>query len=301
VVGGPTLLPMFKLSGELAKLPFKVEFTTISGGPAVLDAFRANALDVGAGNDIPAIHETWLGFDVKIIAVTRRHSRVQLGIAPGSNIRTLTDLRGKKIAYSAGQAQGSLVLRVLKRYGIKKSEVQLIPLPSRNDVYVNALVAHLVDAAPIGGTVFAKHFIDQYGRDGARLLAPDHVVENPGNLWVKAELLKDPAKAAAVKAYLKSYIRAALWAESHKQQWIDEYYIKNQGLSRGDAEYVAANLGTLKILDNWDQAIRDEQDTINFMAEETGQRPFDAHRMFDRRFEAVAAQTLRQVKGEYAR
>src|ERR1700722_10985398 len=70
VVGGPTLLPMFKLSGELAKLPFKVEFTTISGGPGVLDAFRANALDVGAGNDIPAIHETWVGFDVKIVAVT---------------------------------------------------------------------------------------------------------------------------------------------------------------------------------------------------------------------------------------
>jgi sulfonate transport system substrate-binding protein len=301
VVGGPTLLPMFKLSGELTRLPFKVEFTTISGGPGVLDAFRANALDIGAGNDIPAIHETWLGFDVRIIAVMQRHSRVQLGVAPGSNIRTLADLRGKKIAYSAGQAQGSLVLRVLKRYGIKKSEVQLIPLPSRGDVYVNALVAHLVDVAPIGGTVFAKHFVDQYGRDGARLLTPDHVVENPANLWVKAELLKDPAKAAAVKAYLKSYIRASLWVESHKAQWINEYYIKNQGLSRADAEYVTASIGTLDILDNWGQAIRDEQDTINFMAAETGQKPFDAHRMFDRRFEAVAAQTLREAKGEYAR
>jgi sulfonate transport system substrate-binding protein len=299
VVGGPTLLPMFRLSGELARLPFKAEFTTFAGGPSVLDAFRANALDVAAGNDIPAIHETWLGFDVKIIAVTQRRNAphpAQFGIAPGSNIRSLADLKGKKIAYSAGQAQGSLVLRVLKRYGINKSDVQLIPLPSRNDVYANALAARLVDAAPLGATVAAKHFIDKYGSDGAKLLVPDHIVENPGNLWVKAELLKDPAKAAAVKAYLKSYIRASLWVENHKEHWIDQFYIKDQGLSRADAEYVTANIGSLDILDHWDQAIRDEQDTINFMAVETGQKPFDAHRMFDRRFETVAAQTLREIK-----
>jgi sulfonate transport system substrate-binding protein len=89
--------------------------------------------------------------------------------------------------------------------------------------------------------------------------------------------------------------------ENHKEQWIDEYYIKNQGLSRADAEYVTANIGTLDILDHWDQAIRDEQDTINFMAAETGQKPFDAYRMFDRRFETVAAQTLREVKNKYSR
>jgi sulfonate transport system substrate-binding protein len=300
IVGGPTLLPMFRLSGELVRLPFKANFTTFSGGPAVLDAFRANALDVGSGNDIPAIHETWLGFDIRIVAMAVRRNAphpAQFGIAPGSNIRTFADLRGKKIAYSAGQAQGSLVLRVLKRYGIRKSEVQLVPLPSRYDVYVNALAAHLVDAAPLGATVAAKHFIDKYGRDGARLLTPDHVVENPINLWVKADLLKDPAKAAAVKAYIRAYIRASLWVETHKKQWIEQYYMKDQGLSREDAEYVTANIGSLDFLTNWDQAIRNEQDTVDFIAAETGRKPFDARRIFDRRFEAVAAAAKKSVPG----
>ena len=291
---------MFRLSGELARLPFKVDFTTFSGGPSVLDAFRANALDIGLGNDIPAIHETWLGFNIKIIAVIQRRNvphPAQFGIAPGSNIHTLADLRGKRIAYSAGQMQGSVVLRVLKRYGIKKSEVQLIPLPSRNDVYVNALSARLVDAAPIGGTVFAKHFIDQYGRDGAKTARARPYRGKSCQPVGKSRAPGEPSKAAAVKAYLKAYIRASVWVEAHKQEWIEQYYMKNQGLSREDAEYVSANIGTLDILDNWDQAIRDEQDTINFMASETGQKPFNAYRMFDRRFEAVAAQTLREAKG----
>lgn len=301
VVGGPTLQTAFRLSGELQKLPFKVVFTTFAGGPAVLDAFRAKALDVGSGNDIPAIHETFLGFDVRIIAVARRRNLpnpVRFGIAPGANIRTLADLRGKKIAYSAGQAQGSIVLRTLRRYGIRKDEVQLVPLPSRNDVYVNALVSHLVDAAPLGATVFSKHFVDNYGKDGAKLLAPDGVPENPIDLWVRAETLQDPAKAAAIKYYLKAYIRAQHWVNRHPEDWIRNYYMKDQGLSRPDAEYLVRNGGEIELLGNWDQAIRDEQDTVNFMAAETGQKPFDARRIFDRRFEPVAAKEVQAIKGE---
>ncbi len=295
VVGGPALETAFKLSGELQKLPFTVVFTTFAGGPAVLDAFRAKALDVGSGNDIPAIHETFLGFDIRIVAVGgRRRSKigVSFGIAPGANIRTPADLRGKRIAYSAGQAQGSVVLRTLRRYGIRKDQVTLVPLPSRNDVYVNALKSHLVDAAPLGPTVFTKHYIDDYGRDGARILSPAGVAENPIDLWVRTETLKDPAKAAAIKLYLQAYIRAQHWVDTHREEWIQGYYIKNQGLSHADADYLVKGSGELVLLANWDQAIRDEQDTVNFMAQETGQKPFDARRIFDRRFEAVAAQAL---------
>ncbi|MEI9988632.1 MAG: ABC transporter substrate-binding protein [Rhizomicrobium sp.] len=295
VVGGPTLETAFRLSGELQRLPFKVVFTTFSGGPAVLDAFRANALDVGLGNDIPAIHETFIGFDVRIVAVAGRRggtSGVSFGIAPGANIRTPADLRGKRIAYSAGQAQGSVVLRTLSRYGIAKDQVTLVPLPSRNDVYVNALKSHLVDAAPLGATVFTKHYIDDFGRDGARILTPAGVPENPINLWVRTDTLKDPAKAAALKLYLQAYIRAQHWVDTHREQWIDAYYIKNQGLSHADADYLVSSTGAFVFLANWDQAIRDEQETINFMARETGQKPFDARTIFDRRFESVAAQAL---------
>jgi sulfonate transport system substrate-binding protein len=294
VVGGPSLEIAFKLSGELQKLPFKVVFTTFAGGPAVLDAFRAKALDVGMGNDIPAIHETFIGFDIRIIAVggRRRKVGVSFGIAPGANIRTPADLRGKRIAYSAGQAQGSVVLRTLRRYGIAKNQVTLVPLPSRNDVYVNALKSHLIDAAPLGPTVFTKHYIDDYGRDGARILQPAGVEENPVDIWVRAETLKDPGKAAALKLYLQAYFRARHWIDTHREEWIQGYYIKNQGLTHDDADYLVKGVENLSFYTNWDQAIRDEQDTVNFMAQETGQKPFDARRIFDRRFEAVAAQAL---------
>ena len=41
-------------------------------------------------------------------------------IPPGTTVNTPADLRGKKIAYSPGQAQGALVLKVLKKAGLAK-------------------------------------------------------------------------------------------------------------------------------------------------------------------------------------
>lgn len=106
--------------------------------------FRADALDVGSVADIPPIHATWTGLKVKIIAAKFRkdpvaHPIYQLGIAPGVEVKTLADLRGKRIAFSPGQAQGALVLRVLQAAGLKKQDVNLIKLPSKGDTYPVAL------------------------------------------------------------------------------------------------------------------------------------------------------------------
>ena len=56
---------------------------------------------------------------------------------PASTVAGLDDLRGKTIAYSPGQAQGALVLRVLHKAGLTKDDVELVELPSTGDVYVD--------------------------------------------------------------------------------------------------------------------------------------------------------------------
>ena len=125
VVGAATDLAL-RLSGEWDKLPFQLEIVNITGGPASIAAFHANALDVAAGNDIPPIECQFIGLNPRIVAVTLRRDtdppEVVYGIAPKAQIKTLADLRGKKIAYSPGQMQGSVVLRTLVLAGLKQSE-----------------------------------------------------------------------------------------------------------------------------------------------------------------------------------
>ena len=99
-VGDPTVKVALELSGLNKELDFKVEFANISGGPQTTEAFRANALDVGSVADIPPIHATWTGLDVRIIASAFRqdavnHPLYELGVAPGAGISSLEELRGK--------------------------------------------------------------------------------------------------------------------------------------------------------------------------------------------------------------
>lgn len=294
-IGDPQIEFALRQSGEIKKLPFKVNWANITGGPNSLQAFRAKALDLGTGADIPPIHAHWTGLPVKIVAARFRqdpinHPIYQIGIAPGAGIRTLADLRGKRIAYSPGQAQGALVLRVLQKVGLSQKDVRLVELPSTTSVYGNALQSRLVDAAPLA-VVFAKRYLASYAKDGAKVL-PHGLRDDPIFLFAPASVLSDPAKAAAIREYVKFWAKAIRWIESHPDLWAQAYYVKDQGLNAEDARYTVQSYGTADIPADWSAAIARHQQSIDLIAKETGQKRFPAAELFDRRFERVAFDAL---------
>ncbi|GLZ80659.1 sulfonate ABC transporter periplasmic sulfonate-binding protein SsuA [Actinorhabdospora filicis] len=293
VIGDPATKIALQLSGELDKFSFPIEWANISGGPQTLEAFRADALDIGAVAEIPAIHATWTNLPVKIVASKFRqdplaHPVYRLGVAPGVTVSTLADLRGKKIAFSPGQAQGALILRVLKKAGLTKDDVQLIELPSTGDVYPNALAAKQVDVAPIGG-VAVPRYLAKYGKDGATAI--DHGLrDDPSHLYVRTETLEDPGKAAAIAEYVKAWGRATKWVYEHPQEWIQGYYVADQHISKEDGEYLVQNAGQPDVPADWSDVIARHQETIDLLAAHTGNPVFKSENLFDRRFEKIGAE-----------
>ncbi|NUT37593.1 MAG: ABC transporter substrate-binding protein [Hamadaea sp.] len=295
VVGDKEHQKAIEYSGEAKNLTFEVEWTALSGGPQTLEAFRAKALDIGAVADIPPIHSHWTGIPTRIVASRFRqdplnHAIYRLGIAPGAGVTTLADLRGKKVAYSPGQAQGALVLRVLRKAGLTKKDVQLIELPSTGDVYVNALASRQVEVAPIGG-VQVKRYEAKYAKDGASTIAHG-LRDDPGHLYAPITVLADPGKAAAIRQYVQVWARAWRWREANPQEWIERYYVKDQGLSAEDGRWLVENAGKADIPASWSDAIVRHQETIDLLATETGNKPLKAEDLYDRRFETVAADAL---------
>ncbi|MFJ4029220.1 ABC transporter substrate-binding protein [Paenarthrobacter sp. NPDC089989] len=290
VVGDPTVQVALELSGLDKKLSFPVKFANISGGPATTEAFRANALDVGSVADIPPIHATWTGLDVRIIASVFRedavnHPLYELGIAPGAGITDLQGLRGKKIAYSPGQAQGALVLRVLEKAGLQQSDVKLVELPSTGDAYSTALSSKQVDAAPLGG-VQIKRYLAKYGADGGTTLRHG-LRDDPGHLYSPAKVLDDPAKAAALAEYVDLWGQAQRWIQDHPKEWLEGYYVKNQGLSPEDGQYLIDSAGVRELPTSWSEAIARHQQTIDLLAREQKKPKLDAAKLYDLRFEAI--------------
>lgn len=295
VIGDPTTQAVLEHTGWLKGLPFTIKWAEITGGPGITEAFHAKVLDAGSAMNIPPIHAIWVGIPVKMVAVRLRSDwqerpTFQLAIAPGAKVDSLKDLRGKRIAYSPGQAQGELVLKILQAQGISPKEVTLVEAPSTAaDAYINALVGGLVDAAPIGAGAPTKRYLDNYAREGARVLKHGQR-DDFQTIYVREEVLRDPAKAAALRQYVQLWARAAAWQNANRDEWARIYYVRDQGLSPADASHVVLAEGHRVVPGDWNEAIAIERGSVALMAQETGRKPFDAEILFDRRFEPVAAQ-----------
>jgi sulfonate transport system substrate-binding protein len=294
-VGDPATQVALEESGLIDDLDVDVEWANISGGPKTLEAFRADALDVGAVADIPPLFAQWTGTDVKIVAARETvdpldHPTYELGVAPGVDVKDLSDLAGKKIAYSPGQAQGALVLRTLQKAGLSQSDVDLVEMTSVDDSFVNALASKAVDVAPLGQTL-VKTYLAKYERDGATTI-PSGLRDDAWTLYAPTEVLEDANKAAALKKYVAVWAKAQDWINEHPDEFAQAFYVDHEGLSPEDAKYVVDALGKFSVPTNWDDFIQREKETADLLAEEQDHENLDVPSLFDRRYEKAIAEAV---------
>ncbi|MFJ7085110.1 ABC transporter substrate-binding protein [Streptomyces griseus] len=277
-------------AGLKKDLAFTVsEWPNLSAGPDIIQGFRAESIDLASNAGIPPIQAKAIGVDTKIVAVQVRPLPLYtFATAPGSDIASAEDFRGKKIGFSQGQAQGVVVLRALKAAGLKNSDVELVALPSTQ--FLTALQSKQVDVAPLGEPTLTK-YLDQYGKDGATGLKTD-VVDLLTVLWAPVAVLDDPAKAAAVRNFVPLWAKGLVWAWEHQDEWIDTYYVKDQGVSVVDGKRIVSSLNKPQFPLSWDKAIQWEQETADLMAEGGFVPKQDVADLFDRRFERLAAESV---------
>ena len=292
-IGDPQVQAIVQASGldkQLTDAGVKVEWANLSGGPQTIQAFRGDKLDCGAVADIPSLFAAWTGTSTRIVfqSVTvdpLRYPLYQLGVAPGAKVASLADLRGKKIAYSAGQAQGALVLRVLQKAGLTRKDVDLVDMTSTVDSYVTALGSKAVDVAPLGAA-YAKIYTDKYA---GGTTVPTGIRDDAATLYCLTKSVRDAGKAAALKVYVGVRTRALLWANAHPDEFAKAYLEDVQGLGPAAAQAVNAVTGKTGIPATWDNADARLQATADLLAAEQGHQKLDVQTLVDRRFEPVEA------------
>ena len=284
-IGDPKVKKQLELSGLISRIPFQVDWQNVTGGPQTLEAFRASALDAGAVGDTPPIHAAFTGLDIKIVAVhLRDKASMRLALTPGLALQSLSELRGKRIAYAPGQAQGALVLRVLERARLATSDVTLVELTSSE--FKDALASKQVDVAPLSGPIL-RRYLKQHKAAGARAI-PHGERDSLSFLYVRTEVLEDPGKAAALRAYVRLRAEAQLWASEHAERWMQAYYVQDQGLSEEDARAIIEVDISPRFPSDWRDAIALTQETVDLLAAASGRRPFKAESIFDLRFQEAA-------------
>ncbi|MEV5172232.1 ABC transporter substrate-binding protein [Streptomyces flaveolus] len=285
----------FRLA-KLRGLPFTVsDWVNIGAGPDVINAFRARSLDLANNAGIPPIQAHYQGFDAKIVAIDiTRKPNYLFATRPGSDIRAVADFKGRKLAFSQGQAQGVVLLRALKKAGLAYDEVKLVPLTSNQ--FFTALQSGQVDVAPLAINQ-APAYLKQYASKGARSI-PTDVVDLLNLLWAPQSVLNDPAKAAAIAAYIPQWAKGQVWQYEHPDVWNEEFYVKTQNLTPAQARGITELANKPLFPPSWDEAVTWEQETADLLAEGGFVKKFDVSSLFDHRFESLAAEA---VPEEYRR
>jgi sulfonate transport system substrate-binding protein len=279
-----------RTSGELGKLPFRVrDWPNIQAGPDVIQGFRARSIDLATNAGIPPIQARAINLDARIVAVqTRKDPLYVLATAPGSTVGGVGDLRGRKIGFSQGQAQGLVVLRTLKEQGLTPKDVKLVTLSSTQ--FLVALQSGQIDVAPLGEPTLTK-YLHQYGPDGARSI-PINAVDYLTVLWSPAEVLADARKAAAIRSFIPFWARSKVWAHENPAAWIDAYYVKDQAITAADGRRIVEADDKPTFPRDWSKAQAWQQESADLLAEGGFIRPIKAADLFDRRFETIAADAV---------
>jgi sulfonate transport system substrate-binding protein len=110
-----------------AKLGYKVNYTEFQETPAITEAFGAGKADFVLLAEVPALVVKASKIDVRITSISSALGTT-IVVAPDSPIKSIADLKGKKIGILAGTGEDYGLLKTLANAGLQPDDVQLLNL-----------------------------------------------------------------------------------------------------------------------------------------------------------------------------
>ncbi|WP_046113961.1 ABC transporter substrate-binding protein [Aquincola tertiaricarbonis] len=124
----------------------KVEWLFFKGaGPAVNEALTTGQLDFAFQGDLPAIVAKSAGLKTQLIFATGVRSNIYIGVPPDSPLKTVADLRGKRVSLFRGTNMHLPALRLLEAHGLAEKDLKILNLDTAG--YLAALSTKDIDAA----------------------------------------------------------------------------------------------------------------------------------------------------------
>jgi NitT/TauT family transport system substrate-binding protein len=245
-------LGIFKKHGLDLKI---VDFT---GGSRMTQAMAADALDIGdgAGTEMALIAK-----GAPMIAVCETAGPIPfigIGVPWDSPIKTIGDLKGKKIGYSsAGSLTDWLTKELARKQGWQAGDVSGVSIGNGASSIIAAFREHLIDADVAVTSLFLAMEENKTGR----LLFPVTKYEGnlaAGTLYASRHIVE--ANPDAVRAFVAGWIETVDYIRTHKAETVKiesaitgfpetvmaKDYDLTVGMFTKDCKFDAESLATLK-------------------------------------------------------
>lgn len=209
----------------------QVAWKEFPAGPQMLEALAVGAIDFGAVGNTPPVFAQAAGKDLKYIGYEVVPQNAQALLIPAnSSIRTLADLKGKRIAVQKGSSAHELLAKVLQKAGLSWQDIQPIWLPPADaraafdkqsidawsiwEPYLSAAELDAKAKVLIDGQAFARTY-------SFYIANPQFIEQHPGG----------------TEKILQSLNTADQWVLQHQQQAL-KIYQQSTGLKQNIAQRV---------------------------------------------------------------
>ena len=193
-------------------LGIEVKWIDFQFGPPLLEAINVGSVDFGYVGDSPPIFAQAGGAKIRYVAAVKSEGNTQAIIVPqDSPIRTLADLKGKRVAFGNGSSAHNLLVAALEKAGLSWGDITPAPLAPADATA--AFVKGSVDAWSIWDPYLALAEL----KEKARVIVFDKDVHKPNAFYIAAAdfVEKYPSLVARLNAVFASEGR---WADTHHEE-----------------------------------------------------------------------------------
>jgi sulfonate transport system substrate-binding protein len=197
------------LENAFKPLGIEIKWIDFQFGPPLLEAINVGSVDFGYVGDAPPIFAQAGGARIRYVAAVKSDGRTQAIIVPkDSPIKTLADLKGKRVAFGKGSSAHNLLVAALEKAGLSWTDITPAPLAPADATA--AFVKGSVDAWSIWDPYFALAEL----KENARVIALDKDVHQPNAFYIAGTdfVERYPSLVARIN---DTFASEGVWADSH--------------------------------------------------------------------------------------
>ena len=230
-------LTLLKARGDLEKrlapLGIEVKWNEFPAGPQLLEGLNVGSIDFGTVGEAPPIFAQAAGADLVYVANQPPAPQAEAIIVPkDSTLKTVAELRGKKVALNKGSNVHYLLVKALEKAGVPYADIQPVFLPPADARA--AFERGAVDAWAIWDPFLAA----AEKQIGARVLTDGRSLVSNHQFYLASRPYADK-KPQVIAAIIDELVKLDVWAAQSAKD-VANVLAPHIGLDVGIAELAAS-------------------------------------------------------------
>lgn len=242
------------LEDKFATRKIVIKWTEFTSGPPLMEAMGNGHVDFGAVGDTPPIFAQAAGAKIVYVAGSRITNGQGILVPEKSEIKTVADLKGKRVGFAKGTSAHNVLVAALEEAGLSYADILPVYLspPDAGPAFANGGIE--------AWAIWDPYFAIGQKRQNGRILVNAYEVAKTNSFYLANRDFVN-VHPRETREVIDGLSEAAQWAESHRED-VAKTLAAVTGVPL-DVQTLAANRATFIIGPVTDEIVATQQEVAD--------------------------------------